>query len=74
MIAGMRLLYFGVADGARRNIEDMRRLNVEHPASSSGDRFVADNVLVREEPEEEEEEEDDDSKEDEDGNGDGYSE
>jgi len=67
-------LYFGVADRARRNIEDMRRLSVERPGSRDGDYFVASDVLVREEPEEEDEEEDDDSKEDEDDNGDGYSE
>ena len=66
--------YFGVADRARRNIVDMRRLSVEHRVLSAGDRFVAADVLVREEPDEEEEEEDDDSKEDEDDNGDGYSE
>jgi hypothetical protein len=52
----------------------MRRLNVELGASSAGHRFLAADVLVREEPDEEEEEEDDDSKEDEDDNSDGYSE
>jgi hypothetical protein len=62
------------ADNARSNIEDMRRLNVEHPALGAGDGFVASDVLVREEPEEEDEDEDDDSKEDEDDSGDGYSE
>jgi len=67
--------YFGVADRARRNIVDMRRLSVEHPVLSAWDHFVAADVLVRDEPEEEEEEEeDDDSSEDEDDNGDGYSE
>ena len=75
MIAGMGLLYFGVAQRVRRNIENMRRLNVEHRVLDAWDRFLAADVLVREEPEEEEdEEEDDDSKEDEDDNGDGYSE
>ena len=67
-------LVFGVVCGARRNIEDMPRLPIEHPASSARDGFIASDVLLREEPEEEEEEEDDDSKEDEDNNGDGYSE
>jgi hypothetical protein len=70
-------LYFGVAERARRNIKDMRRLIVEHPGSRDGDYFVAADVVVRDEPEEEEdEEEDDDDKEgeDDDGDGDGYSE
>ena len=69
-------LVLGIADNARSNIEDMRRLNVEHPALGAGDGFVASDVLVREEPEEDEEEEggDDDSKDDEDDNDDGYSE
>jgi hypothetical protein len=73
MIARVGLLHFSVTDRARRNIGDMRRLSVERPGSSEGDRFVVEDVLVREEPDEEEEE-DDDSKEDEDDNGDGYSE
>ena len=50
----------------------MRRFHVEHTASSAFDRWVADDVLVREEPEEEEEEEEDDEESDE--SGDGYSE
>jgi hypothetical protein len=68
-------LVLGIADNARSNIEDMRRLSVEHPASNDGDCLAAADVLVREEPEEEEdEEEDDESTEDKDDNGDGYSE
>ena len=52
----------------------MRRFYGKHLASSAFDRSIADDVLVREEPEEEEEEEEEDDEEGEDDNGDGYSE
>jgi hypothetical protein len=53
----------------------MHRSSLQCPASDAWDRSVADDVLVREEPDEEEEEdEDDEGEEGDDDNGDGYSE
>jgi hypothetical protein len=53
----------------------MRRFHLQCPASGASDRWVAADVLVREEPDEEEEEEDEDDGEDGDDEcDDGYSE
>ena len=52
----------------------MYRFYLACPALDTSDRWVAADVLVREEPDDEEEEEADDEEDGEDDNGDGYSE
>ena len=55
---------------------DMSRMHRECPDADSSDRSVADDVLLRQQPDEEEEEDEGDGKEDDedDGTDDGYSE
>ena len=75
MIAGGgSIVRLELAGGCEAYHWEMRRLHRQYSASDAGDRWVADDVLVREEPDEEEEDEDDDREEGEDDDGDGYSE
>lgn len=75
MIAGKGSIVLWGWRGVREAYHwSMRRFHLQYPASDACDRWVAADVLVREEPDEEEEDEEDDGKDGDDDDGDGYSE